>query len=354
MFKALNKRTDQEIIILAPEWIDQIDHLRTLGRQDILVCQECKQPVRVRAGEIRIQHFAHKHQQDCPYGHESPTLLKAKMILYKWLCSKFGAGVTLEKRLEGDLPRYVDCWVGVESCSFAYWIIESGMRLQKRKTIKEGLTQAQASVNWVFVADILNEDENDSNRVHLSTTEREFMQQSVYDEMTQGWRLGVGESLHYLDPDSETLITFRNLHLIHGPQMYEGTKKESEISSVLVSPKTGEFVHPGEHEALQEYEKRKREREKEQRKQADALQRHRYTRNALVQSSPLVPYEPLQKSGLGDVQQYTQEENSVSPSPVKLEATCRICGARTSDWVVHYAANNTCECRECAYKEKSD
>jgi competence CoiA-like predicted nuclease len=127
MFKALNRQSGKEVIILDPEWEERVDHLRSLDRKDLLVCQHCKQPARVRAGKIRRWHFAHKHLKDCPLQHESSTLLVARAILYKWLASKFEASaVTLEKELDQDfLPRPVDCWVEARKKRFAYWIVES-------------------------------------------------------------------------------------------------------------------------------------------------------------------------------------------------------------------------------------
>ena len=55
MFKAIHTLDDQEIIILDPEWedVNKLNELRGLDRRDLLVCQECRQPVRVRAGEDR-------------------------------------------------------------------------------------------------------------------------------------------------------------------------------------------------------------------------------------------------------------------------------------------------------------
>jgi competence CoiA-like predicted nuclease len=239
MFKAINRQSDEAIIILDPKWKNQVDYLRSLDRRNTLICQGCKQPVRLRAGEIRCWHFAHKHLQNCPYGHASPILLKAREILYKWLVSKFGDMVTVEKELGNDhFPRPVDCWIEGESGGVAYWIIESGMKPPKRENLKWGFEQAEVRVNWVFVADMLHEDEDDSNRVHLTTTEREFLQRSDYDEIVRDSRFSEG-SLHYLDPDNEVLTTFRGLRLIHKPQLYEGHREEHELSLVLAAPKTG-------------------------------------------------------------------------------------------------------------------
>jgi len=62
-------------------------------------------------------------------------------MLYKWLVSKFGENVTLEKEFHnGELPHPIDCWVKSKHDPFAYWIIESTMNPDKRNTIKDILT----------------------------------------------------------------------------------------------------------------------------------------------------------------------------------------------------------------------
>ena len=77
MFKALNLHTNQEIIILAPFWRDQLKNLRRLDRANQLVCPVCGQPVRVKAGRRVRWHFAHKHLRNCALAYASPELLAA-------------------------------------------------------------------------------------------------------------------------------------------------------------------------------------------------------------------------------------------------------------------------------------
>ena len=244
MFKAINQQTDQDIIILDPKWGNRLEQLRALDRQDHLVCQRCRQPVRIRAGQVRSWHFAHKHLRNCPLQSESPELLLARVTLYEWLRKKFGNAVTLEKEIGGaNLSRPVDCWVEVKAGVFAYWIIEVQLKPEHRQEIKHALEQSGAMVNWVFLAKMLREEESGSGQLHLTTTEREFMTQTEYDQIARGFRADPGQSLHYLDPGNASLVTFRSLHLIHSPQLYAGCQESHPLAEVLVSPKTGEFVH---------------------------------------------------------------------------------------------------------------
>lgn len=340
MFRATNKTSGEEIVILDDKWKNQRKHLRSLGRNNILVCPGCLQPVRVRAGKTNRWHFAHKHLQNCPYGYESPSLLNARAILYKWLVGKFGENVSIEKKFDNEkIHRHLDCWVETERCNFAYWIIESGMKPQKRENLKVGLGQLNAQVNWVFVVDMLREDKIHSESIHLSTTEREFMQQSDYDEMKFGKVYITGKSLHYLDPSSETLITYRKLLLIHSPQLYQGAKISNEISSVLVSPKSGGFVHPGEHEGSEKLKKEKIQLEREQEEQERMITK---SRQKVVESFDNLESIVLPK--MSPVSQTSYEPSIYSGK----EATCILCGQITADYWYHNRKDDTCKCRECA------
>ena len=133
MYKALNIRDNAEIVILDLKWLRSITQLRAYDHQDLLVCQGCKQPVRVRAGEHRQVHFAHKHLNNCDYADELAVLRNARAVLYEWLVSKFGENVTIEKKTdEVDLFRPIDCWVIQGSTVFAYWIFDKQLKLGKR------------------------------------------------------------------------------------------------------------------------------------------------------------------------------------------------------------------------------
>lgn len=337
MYKAIHRATNAEIVILEPTWSEQIESLRNWGQEDVLVCQECQQPVRVRAGQVRTWHFAHKHRQDCPIGHESPQLLQARALLYRWLVGKFGAErVTLEKRIEGaGLPRPVDCWVKGER-NFAYWIFEAGLKPERRDALHTALTRPDVIAHWLFLTAMLQQNEDDKDAVHLTTTEREFMRPSDYDNpVFPGAR-----TLHYLDPEGGRVTTYRGLHLRHAPQVYEGKPLGHLIDQVLVMPKTGEFVHPGEHEQLKAYQEEQQKREK-------IVSRH---------IPPTRPRRPIIVSPPATV---TSSPLPISPNPVRPPQSsstvpvdspmgiCEICGEETNDWWFYDGKTGKCRCRKC-------
>lgn len=336
MFKAKHKSTGEEIVILDEQWNDQLNYLRSLARNNEIICPGCIQPVRVRAGRKRRRHFAHKHLQNCPYGYESPTLLNARAVLYDWLVDRFGEGVEIEKQIDSvALPRHVDCWVESEQGDFAYWIIEAGMKPKNRDSIKESFEKLEAQVHWVFVSEILREDEKRLNCIHLTTTEREFMGDSMFNEMKFESGLAKAKSLHYLDADTQTFTTYRKLHLVHAPQLYQGEKLSHPLSAVRVSYENGEFVHPGEEDALARLKIEKVRLEKEVQDQSKTLSEAR--RKLELSKEDVVVNAHLSPPGANDPSQFNQ-----------LEAVCIHCGQITTNYWYLNRKNNTCKCRECA------
>jgi hypothetical protein len=326
MFKATNNQSNEDVIILDPKWSRQINHLRTLDQKDILVCPGCQQSVRVRAGQKRRWHFAHKHLQDCPLSHEAAIVLEARAVLYEWLVSKFKEdSVTLEKRIENDLlPRPIDCWVETKSGNIAYWIVPSQIKPVQREELKQIFEQENIQINWVFLSEMLHEEKDEPGNIHLTTTEREFMHLSEYNEfIDRRGNLYTGSSLHYLDPEQETLTTFRTLRIVHSPQLYGGRKQVHKISEVLVLPKTGEFVHPGEHEYLQKI-KPERERIK---KRLEELERQR--QEQIERFFRNVPrYESFESETVNN-----PVRNMISTSSVdNQEGTCILCGEVKREW----------------------
>ena len=343
MFKAIDTRHENEIVILDPEWETEIEHLRCWGKENHLVCPGCGQPVRVRAGQHRIRHFAHKHLGKCKYGHASRAVLEAKALLYRWLREKFDQQVELDKELEIEsLKRPVDCWVTSPTGTFAYWIIGSQIHPDDRSALKEAFENLGVSVHWVFLRQMLREDEDRENHIHLNTTEREFIQKSRYDEPIRFWAKG---SLHYLDTDAQDLVTFRGLVLIHEPQMYQGHKVQSNLSDLLVSPKTGEFVHSGEYQGWVDYQELKRERKK-----AEKQQRHHQEFSHMVNVNSRVHVEAFSRAQPNEIVPPKKSTTAQSHPDPRREGICVHCGKKTRDWWYFNGATGECMCHDCKDK----
>lgn len=342
MYKAIHALTGDEIIILHPAWRGRIDDLRQMAHADLLVCQGCRQPLRVKAGDFKRPHFAHKHLKACSFGSASPEILNARAVLYACLHRRFGDAVTVEKQVEGfALPRPVDCWVTTSAAPLAYWIIETGIKLEPRTAILESFAHLGARVQYVFLQAMLNEEEKEFHSLLLTPTERAFMQPTPYDEILSGAG-EVGKTLHYLDADSARLTTFRALKLHHRPNWFIGVKKSAALDEISLHL-DGNFVHPGEaarlaarHQRQQRLEHKRRQFAERGAQQAD----HPLDREPTPPPPPSRWKPRSTPSGPGD------------PGPEAL--ACATCGQITSDyWSTFYdvSGRKLCRCRECLARE---
>lgn len=358
MYKSIDVRNGNEVIILDSKWLRDIESLRVLDRQDFLVCQGCSQPVRVRAGEERRPHFAHKHLLNCSYIDESATLRYARAVLYEWLVARFGSKVSIEKKIDGELFRPIDCWLEIDTKVFGYWIFDTTLKPEKREQIKRGFVTLTAKANFIFTANMLRKEKDSPDHVLLTTTEREFMQKSDYDDVMKRGVLA-GQSLHYLDADNKKLLTFRDLRLIHQPQVYEGYPLTSDLDRVLISTQNGEFVHQRENEIL--------EHEKAEQEELEVLEEKRKGKQQLglfqafqkPEVSQPIEYVPQFQNPVIDHQQTEMNSSSqgqgVKPSiydsPQK-DGTCVFCGEKTTEWWFHDGKTGQCKCKACLRKGK--
>jgi len=63
------------------------DQLQNLKKEDSFQCPACKSPVKLKAGKVRIPHFAHISNQKCLVDSEPESMyhLKGKVQLFHWL-----------------------------------------------------------------------------------------------------------------------------------------------------------------------------------------------------------------------------------------------------------------------------
>lgn len=340
MFKSLNIQDDKEIVIIDPKWQQDLDRLRAMDRENILVCQGCREPVRVRAGQERRHHFAHKHRLSCSYSDESPALLDARAVLYEWLSGKFGEDVTIEKKVEENyLFRPVDCWVARDNKIFAYWIIDTSLTPEKRENIKIGFNRLDVHVNFVFTVGLLRKLVDDNSRINLTTTEREFMQRSKYDEVHEVGS-DTGKSLHYLDPQQRQIITFRGLKVVHLPQGYMGSEIRSELIATKVSPTNGEFVHSGEHDQWKQCQEEKEAIERRRREIQEQQQKVIVSPPQIFSNqSPFITPATV-KANKAD------NEPSINDPQFK-EGVCIFCGDTTISWWYRDGKTGQCKCYNC-------
>jgi len=357
MFQALNLQTHEAVNLLQARWKSALlQDLRLLDDADLLACPGCRQPVRVRAGTLRRWHFAHKHLANCPFERESPLLLEMRACLYDWLVAQFGeACVAIEYPLSGA-PRPVDACVSFAQSThipFLYWIFDTRLPPGERQALQEAIQASGFNAHYLFTATLLRPDPRLSHHLHLTTTEREFLQQTTFDAIQYTDRLSPGGTLHYLNTADEMLTTYRNLQLFHQPQMYAGFQLQHPWNAIQAHPENGELAHPGEMELLVRTQSAISRREHKIQRALAQLTRHPPVLTASAveaaaseagdSESPIPPAE-LQRP---------IEEPPLLNRPFQRTCACERCGQITADWVRYNGKTGLCFCRECADREPS-
>ncbi|MFT5700941.1 MAG: hypothetical protein ACI8ZB_003826 [Desulforhopalus sp.] len=347
MFKSIDCENGRQVIIIDPYWNNEtIPELRLKGRENQLNCPVCNKPVNVKAGVKKRWHFAHKNLSDCPLKNESATILQARGLLYKWLHSKYGDQVTIEKHFpDSDLPRPLDCYVEIsETEKHGYWILENG--LKSRMSLEISLADLDISTTWVFLSNMLELDKENQNFVHLSPTERGLAYRSEYNQIYSLCDL----SINYLDIEAASVATLRGLCCVHRPQKYEyDTQLTDRLSEMLISPTSGEFVHPGEYEKLVKQRvllEEEKLREKEVQRKWEKRRLHLMEKKMAIikENKPDRNPNPVQTRHQRIEKKVEKEE----AEETGLTYLCRICGKSTTDWSTLFTEDNTCICsREC-------
>jgi len=325
-----------------------------MAAKNRLVCQGCKQPVRVKAGKRRRWHFAHKHRKNCPLESASPALIEARRILFEWFVSIFGESqVDLEIiRPQLPFPRPVDVQVqtGLDCCSV--WIIETQLHPDIRQIIHESLDSLHEPYLIIFLSNMHHPLPEQAGKILLSTTEREFIINSDFDLLHHQLENPVGGSLNYLDVKTGTITTYRDVMCIHKPQVFTGRILSSSLPNAGVDLGRGSIVHPREGAELEKYLLRRDHRRVK-------LEESRQILGKILDR--MLPAEETEnKKDFGDRNpgRICSDPilNPTYPSSANLlskQAKCMYCGEITQDWWYLDKATGLCKCRDCLKKGMS-
>ncbi len=119
MLRSLDSSTGEDIIIFDfDEDSRVIEEIREKSRNGVIICPECDQPVVVKAGTKKRNHFAHRALGTCPLSSESANVLQGRKLLYEWLSKKLSSKypdnheLVLEKTFPcEELRRPTDCYL---------------------------------------------------------------------------------------------------------------------------------------------------------------------------------------------------------------------------------------------------
>lgn len=355
MFKAINRETGEGVILLAARWSGEEATLRALCQQDVLVCQECRQPVRARLGEVRRWHFAHKSRLTCALTSESPALLQARAALYLWLVGTFGEeDVGIEQRLPGTaLPRPIDCVVWTDDRQFAFWVADKELRPAQRGVIQRTVEDSGLILRWIFTSrlcvavDAAQEGratQGGKEELVLSTMLRELAHASAYNRLVPPHSGSGGTSLHFLDPEASTVITYRGLRNTHGPQVFTGQRVEAPLPEMRMRRRSRKLVHPGEHERLTELRDAQAKAKQEAKARAQ-----REAEEAMSHPPPPSPAIPPACGTWGDppVRSLPTEDIAASAIYGGQKLVCLFCGVLTEDWWAKERDGVHGRCRTC-------
>lgn len=303
--------------------------------------------MRVRAGEVRVRHFAHVHREDCPTLEDTPELQAARLALYRWLRQRVegrGGTVTIEDWVrDAGLPRPIDIHVRFDDGKpgLAVWLHDRQLGPDQREALEETLRTLPAVPRWVFT-ERMHRPLDGEGEVNLSTLERDRMERSPYDVLGPG-----SGSLHYLVDGNARLRTYRGLGLVHSPGTFRGTVREDLLGDVLVT-RRGAFIHPGEQEALEAWQA-----EEEARRKREAAVKAAWARGWSEQDTPVIRFS-VGTHQTGRLRAHPSRAMSygtpfVEPPRNPSEAPCSICG-RVRRWVVRNGVTGQTKCGDCVGK----
>jgi hypothetical protein len=349
MFRAQNKLNGDFLVSIDPVWCNQRETLANICQNEQAICPYCREPVRLRAGKLRRWYFAHQTLLNCPFTHESPTVLEARAALYDWLLTKIhgkpGWSVDVEVPVEDpSITKRVDCLLKSQSRAFAYIIFDKGMKLETRLELKHQVRRKGWHLNVLFAMDFFKP-ANYPNSVMLSTTERDFFTRTEFDLYNDIGREIFG-SLFYINGKTREVKVIRRLSLLHSPQIFEGEIFDETLQKVLIAPKTGELVLPGEYEKLQALKEAKRsqeERDKERKERT--LQEYLAAMQKAETTSERTGNETLKQTLLKPTPANNQQTRTNLP-------ICLICHQPSEDWWYYDGLTNTCKCQNCSERNK--
>jgi hypothetical protein len=194
-----------------------------------------------------------------------------------------------------------------------------------------------------------NPDPNKEGVVYLTTTEREFSRQTACDILENTLNRPVGKSLHYLDANLNQLITLRDLHCIHTPQVYQGVMHVDKLDQVSLRLPEAEIIHPGEQERLTRLITRQTQR---QRKIDTARQGLGKVLDRMLPDKSDRPNLTAPPMGSGQLLNRRQTDRlTLHPDQLlNRPAVCMFCGIETTAWWYLDRATGKCKCRDCLAK----
>lgn len=380
MLTAWNRH--QAVLLILPdhERREDLEAIRDQARRGDVVCPTCQQLLWLRAGEIRIPHFGHRTLSNCPQGRVPAAVLQARYHLYSFFKARVDSG-----KLPGSIelePRLPECedLVSIDlllrrkdRSTVAIAILATSLKPDLRWALKEAFGKLGWIFRPVFLKSRLNPVPKSKSLFLLDTTQRAFRLKSAYD-LRPPHLVPTPGTLHFIDAAAGEWHTLRALRLEHEPQEFRaGIMRVSRFQELLWSEGAGEWVHPGEAEALREHREKLAAEERRRKDSAQRAEAERArSRIPPVKPPPVETMESTKTSGskgdfdAPDDSKDQWEEDDESEEEEDLESgqeeetfeeqlppwlsgglVCVGCGQRSTDWQNASPGRDACVCKSC-------
>jgi len=184
--RAINKNNNTSVISLNRFTGEDFALLKDKCKKNILICPWCFEAVSFRVCLNKRNHFAHKSLNNCPFNNESQIILETRALLYQWLVAKFsnkpGWVIDIEVNIGNlSIEKKVDCLVHNNKQSFAYIILDKGLKSDFRSELHNCISNKYISVSYIFPWDNFKVDSHNPSYFFLTPTERYFISKRDYD-----------------------------------------------------------------------------------------------------------------------------------------------------------------------------
>ncbi len=122
------------------------------------------------------------------------------------------------------------------------------MRNEGRGNLLAALRLLTPDFHFVFCSRFLPECYERRWGITLSTTERHLAKTTEFDKLLRHGVIEDGQTLHYVDHEDKTLMTYRRLWSRRGTADHDGLFYVSPIADASVKRKNGELFHSAERQ----------------------------------------------------------------------------------------------------------
>lgn len=313
----------------------QIEDIRERTRAGEFICPQCRTLLWLRAGEVRIPYFAHRSRSTCPQTHVSAVVLLARQLLYRFFRERFPVRdhidpISLEPIIPGLPPKTrVDLLLTRPDLpSVAISLIEAGVPPLARDALQVHLQTLGYVHRPIFLASRLEPQETaEGTCYNLDTTQREWCHQASFG-FAESFS-GKNPSLHFIDPEQQTLRSLRGLFQIHRPQLYSAAAaRVSPLGDLRWHNGSADWVHPDEPKTA------------------------KYQRPSSPAITPPTSHVPTPHSSPQRPPRSTRPEPKPKTTPPPPDwglaaYRCIGCSQQTPEWQNMRAAEAICVCKVC-------